>query len=120
MKLRKNERSLNYAKLTEDEVQNLQIRGKVLAKARAELADMRARVAMLEDADNAYKRQLIQGKNLRKSSSGFVFDYKHGYVHRPNVKPWETKAPAEKPSTNGRELQTMRPAVIDAVFEVMP
>lgn len=89
--LRRNGRSLNYAKLTDSEVQNLQFRQRIIAKKRAAVAELQAELAMLQDADNAYKREVIDKYKLRKSSKGFVFSFEHGYVHRPNCKPWDDR-----------------------------
>ena len=100
--------SFNYAKLTKDEINNLKIRSQVINAKEAEKHELLAVLAMLKDGDNAYKREIIAKYKLRESKKGYVFDFEHGYVHRPNSKPWETRpAPSDNPlsSTGGAATQ---------------
>ncbi len=93
---RKRERSLNYAPLADGEIRNLQMRQSLIANVQAEIMKWQSMKAMLHDADNMYKRELLNNKKLRKGKE-FVFDYEHKYVHRPSMKPWENdQAPPEK------------------------
>ena len=85
---RKRERSLNYAPLTTGEIQNLQMRQSLIANAESELMKWQGIKAMLIDADNLYKREILKAKKLRKGKQ-YIFDYDHKFVHRPNMKPWE-------------------------------
>ncbi len=85
---RKRELSLNHAPLTDADIQNLQMRQGLIANAQAEIMKWQSIKAMLIDADNLYKRELLKAKKLRKGKQ-YVFDYDHRYVHRPNMKPWE-------------------------------
>ena len=92
----KRELSLNHAPLTDGEIQNLQMRQQLIANAQTEVMKWQSIKAMLHDADNMYKRELLKTKKLRKGKE-YVFDYDHKYVHRPKMKPWENgQAPPEK------------------------
>ena len=97
---RKRELSLNHAPLTDVEIQNLQMRQSLIANAQTEIMKWQSIKAMLHDADNLYKRELLKTKKLRKGKQ-YVFDYEHKYVHRPNMKPWENG----QASNNGEPQQ---------------
>ena len=88
MSFRRRECSLNYAPLTDGEIQNLQLRQNLISNAQGELMKWQSIKAMLHDADNLYKRELVTTKKLRKGKE-YIFDYEHKYVHRPKMKPWE-------------------------------
>ncbi len=105
IRFRKSERSLNHAPLTDVEIQNLQMRQQLIATAQAEVMKWQSIKAMLHDADNLYKRELLKTKKLRKGKQ-YVFDYENKYVHRPNMKPWEKNGQAV-PETNG-EVTTQK------------
>lgn len=101
MKIRKRECSLNYAPLTDDDIKNLQLRQGLITNAQSEIMKWQSIRAMLIDASNYYKQELLTTKKLRKGKK-YVFDYEHKYIHRPNMKPWENGQPAPscKPCNN--------------------
>ncbi len=103
---RKRELSLNHAPLTDADIRNLQMRQSLIANAQAEIMKWQSIKAMLIDADNLYKRELLKAKKLRKGKE-YVFDYEHKYVHRPDMKPWENgQAPLEKKGIPKQDEQT--------------
>ncbi len=108
MKFRK-QVSLNHAPLTDGEIQNLQMRQGLLSNADAEIGKWQGIKAMLIDADNLYKREILKSKKLREGKQ-YVFNYEHKMVHRPKSKPWENgevpkKISNEDPVENGAPVK---------------
>ncbi|KKM70852.1 hypothetical protein LCGC14_1436620 [marine sediment metagenome] len=96
--------SLNYAKLSPEQLDALRRRYTLIQKKREQLQDDLASVKLIESEFEYYKQSLLDILKLRKKK-GYNFNLQNGYVHRPNMKPWE----------NGRMKKKLIPDFPDAV-----
>ena len=92
---RRKQVSFNYAKFTSEQLENLRGRYTLIEKRRNELKDDLSALKLLESEFEFHKQELLILLNLRKKK-GYNFNLLHGYVHRPNMKPWENGALKKK------------------------
>ena len=85
---RRKQVSFNYAKLTSEQLESLRGRYTLIEKRTSQLKDDLSALRLLESEFEFHKQELLILLNLRKKK-GYNFNLLHGYVHRPNMKPWE-------------------------------
>ncbi len=87
--------SLNYAKLTPEQLNALRQRYTLIQKKRDQLQNDLAAIRLIESEFEYHKQSLLDILKLRKKK-GYNFNLQHGYVHRPNMKPWENGSVKKK------------------------